>query len=138
MTISIDATANTAIMTAVLALIEAGEGAGLVKFYNGTRPAPGTSVTGNTLICTASFTRPCGTIDAAGVLYLDPSPTLGSVLASLMPNWARVSDSAGNFVLDCAVRSSSGPDLGEEIVVDAATLSVGALLVIVSGYFTAA
>lgn len=137
MTISINATANTAIMTAILALIEAGAGAGLVKFYNGTRPSPGASIGANTLVSSAPFARPCGTIDGSGFLNIDTSPTLGTVLAATMPNWARISDSAGNFVMDCAVRSSSATDLGEELVVDAASVSVGAFLVILSGYFTA-
>ena len=137
MTISIDTNANTAMMTALLGLIEAGAGAGLVAFYNGTRPSPGASIGANTLVATCAFARPCGTIDGSGFLNLDTSPTLGSVVAALMPNWARISDSAGTFVLDCDVRATAAPDLGEELVIDAASLSVGALLVIVSGYFTA-
>lgn len=108
-----------------------------MKFYAGTRPSAGAAIGANVLIATCALQRPAGTIDGAGVLNIAMSPTLGTVLVATMPNWARISDSAETFVLDADVRSSSATDIGEEIVIDAATLAAGALLDVVSGYLTA-
>lgn len=119
-------------MTVLRDAIDSGALGGVVTLYNGTRPATGASAAGCTVVAACTLGKPCGTVDGAGVLNLAPGQA-GVVQAALAPQWARITTSAGAFVADCDARLTGDPDTGQQIVVDAPALVVGAYVALFSG-----
>lgn len=135
MTTTVSPFGSAYIMAGMRDAIDSGTAAGYVEFYDGVRPADGGTPTGS-LIALVPLADPCGTVDGAGALQFAAGAT-GAVLVLNMPTWGRVFSSAANRVVDCACRSNTAPDLGEELVIDAAALLAGASLRILSGSYRA-
>lgn len=115
--------------------IDSGGLAGYAQFYDGARPATGAAGAG-ALVVTAPFALPCGTVDGAGALIIAPG-TNGLVLVASPPTWVRVRNSAGAFVADFNARLiGDPPTTPDEIVLNAASLTVGAYVAIVGGPIT--
>ena len=102
----------TALRNARLDLIktqtDAGAGAGLLRIYDGTRPATGGTAT--TLLAELTFTDPSYGAAASGVLTASAITQDSSANATGTATWFRVVDSTAAFVMDGNV-GTSGSDL---------------------------
>lgn len=118
-------------LTQVSNAIDGGAGAGLLRIYDGTRPATGGTAT--TLLAELTFTDPCAASVTGGVLTFDAIAADTSANATGTATWFRCVDSAGTFVVDGDV-GTSGSDLnlnstsistGQEVSITSATITEG-------------
>lgn len=119
MAIGLSSTVRDNRLTQILNAIDGGAGAGLLRIYDGTRPATGGAPT--TLLAELTLSDPSGSV-AAGVLTFSAVTTDSAANATGTATWARIVDSTGSFVLDCSV-STAGADINlntTSIVVNAA------------------
>lgn len=92
----------------ILAALNAGSGAAVLKFYTGTQPAgPDTAVTSQTLLGTLTFSDPAGST-ADGVVTFGAITQDSAADASGTAAWVRLCDSAGAAVLDGDVTNNAG------------------------------
>lgn len=92
----------------ILAALNAGSGAGVIKFYTGTQPAgPGTAVTSQTLLGTLTFSDPAGAT-SGGVITFDTITQDAAADASGTATWVRLTDSTGAAVIDGDVTTNAG------------------------------
>lgn len=86
--------------------INAGAGPGLLRVYNGTRPATGGSAT--TLLATLTFSDPCTSSGASGGVLTFAAITQDSSADNTdTATWCRIVDSTGTFVADANVGTSA-------------------------------
>ena len=103
--------------------------AGLLKLYDGGRPATGGTVTN--LLGTFTCATPFAAAAAAGVLSPTlPANTTGS--ASGTATWARLTTSGGTLVCDLSVGLSAS-----DIIVNTTTVSIGLTLSVTAWSVTA-
>lgn len=130
--ITLATTARNAAANGVVALADAGSGAGYVEIRTGAAPAsPQASATG-TLLATVTLNDPAYGSAVAGICTLDVTPQpAGTAVATNTAGWARLYDSAGNAVLDGLCGTSGA-------FVNLATLSIvsGVTVTITSGSYT--
>jgi hypothetical protein len=117
---------RTTRITAVKTALDAGGGAGSIKFYDGTRPAAGGTAT--TLQCTVPLSYTCGTISGQ-TLTLNPA-SAGTRVAAATITWARFADSTGAFVMDANVDVTGS---GADLELSSVTGSIGAFILMTSG-----
>lgn len=108
MTIAYKVALRNSRLDAITSLIDAGAGAGLIRIYNGTRPATGGTAT--TLLAELIMSDPSFPAAAAGAMSANAVTNDSSANATGTATWFRVVDSAGNFVMDGNV-GASGSDL---------------------------
>lgn len=101
----------------IIDAIDAGTGAGLLRFYDGTRPATGGTVTN--LLVEIPLNDPSFGAPSAGVATANAISAVAATAAGTA-SWARIVDSDGNFVLDADVGTS-----GTDIVVTTTAFTVG-------------
>lgn len=100
---------RSAAATALKDAIDAGSGAGTVKFYTGTQPAdPSVAITSQTLLGTLTLSDPCGSVDGNGLLTFSGITSDSSADATGTATWARFATSAGAAILDCDVSVTGG------------------------------
>lgn len=92
--------------------LNAGSGAAVIKFYDGTKPAgPDTAISSQTLLGTLTCSDPAGSVSGR-VLTFSSITNDSAADASGTASWARLLDSSGTAVLDVSVGlSGSGADL---------------------------
>lgn len=95
-------------LDAINTAINAGAGAGLLRIYDGTRPATGGTAT--TLLAELTFTDPASTGASSGTLTMSAITADSSANATGTATWFRVVDSTATFVMDGNV-GTSGSDL---------------------------
>lgn len=95
-------------LDAITTKIDAGAGAGLLRIYDGTRPATGGAAT--TLLAELTFSDPSSAAAASGVLTASSITQDSSANATGTATWFRVVDSTAAFVMDGNV-GTSGSDL---------------------------
>jgi hypothetical protein len=88
--------------------INAGAGAGLIRIYDGTRPATGGTAT--TLLAELTCSDPAAPAPSGGVLTFSAITQDASANATGTATWFRVVDSTAAFVFDGNV-GTSGSDL---------------------------
>lgn len=86
--------------------IDAGAGPGLLRIYDGSRPATGGTAT--TLLAELTFSDPSAAAASSGVLTFSAITADSSANATGTATWARVVDSTGAFVFDMSVTASGG------------------------------
>lgn len=99
-------TLRNTMLDAIKTAIDAGT-AGLLRIYDGSRPATGGAAT--TLLAELTFSDPSAAAAAAGVLTFSAITSDASANATGTATWCRIVDSAGTFVADANV-GSSGAD----------------------------
>lgn len=100
----------------ITALVDAGVSAGLLKIYDGTRPADADTAVGvQVLLAQLTLSDPSAVAAASGVLTLSAITSDTSADATGTASWFRVTDSAGNAVYDGDV-GTSGSDLNMDSV----------------------
>lgn len=87
--------------------IDAGAGPGLLRVYDGTRPATGGTATN--LLAELTFSDPSASAAASGVLTFSAITADASANATGTATWCRIVDSTGAFVMDGSV-GTSGAD----------------------------
>ena len=85
--------------------VDAGAGAGLLRVYDGTRPATGGTAT--TLLAELTFSDPSAPAASGGVLTFNAITADPSANATGTATWCRVVDSTGAVVFDGSVGTSS-------------------------------
>jgi hypothetical protein len=108
-------------LDAITTKIDAGAGAGLLRIYDGTRPATGGAAT--TLLAELTFSDPSSAAAASGVLTASAITQDSSANATGTASWFRVVDSTAAFVMDGNV-GTSGSDLNLTTVSITATQPV--------------
>ena len=108
-------------LDAITTKIDAGAGAGLLRIYDGTRPATGGAAT--TLLAELTFSDPSSAAAASGVLTASAITQDSSANATGTTSWFRVVDSTAAFVMDGNV-GTSGSDLNLTTVSITATQPV--------------
>lgn len=102
-------------LSEVVALIDAGAGAGKVRIYSGSAPANvGAALSGNTLLAELPMSDPCGTV-SGGVLTFSAITNDSSADATGTASFFRILDSDNNAVVQGTV-STSGADLNFDSV----------------------
>lgn len=96
--LALSSTIRNAMLTEISNAIDGGAGAGLLRVYDGTRPATGGSAT--TLLAELTFTDPCAASITGGVLTFDSITADSSANATGTATWCRMVDSTGTFCAD--------------------------------------
>ena len=107
MTVAYATTLRTTQADDITTAIDAGAGAGLLRIYNGTRPATGGVAT--TKLAELTFSDPSAAGAASGVWTASAITSDTNAVAGTA-TWARVVDSTATFVMDLSV-AASGSDL---------------------------
>ncbi|MBS3927789.1 MAG: hypothetical protein KGZ65_04275 [Sphingomonadales bacterium] len=129
MAIGYATTLRNARLDQIKTAIDAGAGAGLLRFYDGSRPATGGAAT--TLLAELTMSDPSAGAASGGVLTLSAITADSSANATGTATWARIVDSTGAFVLDCSVGTS-----GADINLNSVAIQVGAQVSITSATIT--
>lgn len=107
---------STAIRTARLAAIadaiDGGAGPGLVRIYDGTRPATGAAITTQVLLAELTMSDPSDASNNGVTLTMDAINDDPSANATGTATWFRVVDSTAAFCLDGDVDDTALPDGG--------------------------
>jgi hypothetical protein len=118
-------------LDAITTDIDAGAGAGLLRIYDGSRPATGGTAT--TLLAELTLTDPAAAAASSGVLTFSSITSDSSANATGTATWFRIVDSSSNMVIDGDV-GTSGSDLnldntsintGQTVAVSSATITAG-------------
>lgn len=132
MSLGINETIRNDRLDVLTAAVDAGTGPGVIKVYDGTRPATGAAITTETLLVTGTFSDPSAAAASGGVLTFN-SITGANAVATGTATWARIEDSDGNFIADMDA-GTSGTDLilnttslvtGGPVAFTAATITAG-------------
>lgn len=121
--------ARNARATATRDLLDADTNPGKLLCYAGTVPATGAAITTQTLLGTATLSKPCGTI-ANGTLTFsaitgDPSADNTGTVA-----FVRALDGANNFVADLDAGATGS---GQAIIFNLINIIAGAAINVISG-----
>ncbi len=114
----------------ITTLIDAGAGAGLIRIYDGARPATGGAVT--TLLAELTCSDPSAAAASGGVWTFDTITDDASADADGTATWFRIVDSNGAFVLDGDVGTS-----GSDLNLNSVSLTTGGTVSITSFTITA-
>lgn len=126
----LSSTIRTEMVTRIQVNIDLGAGAGLMRIYDGSRPATGGAAT--TLLAELTCSDPCGT-SSGGVLTFSAITADASANATGTATWGRFVDSTGTFCGDFSV-GTSGQDLnlnstsintGVQVSCSSATITAG-------------
>jgi hypothetical protein len=128
MTIGMATTLRNARLNVITTTADAGGGAAVLTIYNGTRPATGGTATTALVALTCSTTfAPAA---SGGVLTLN-AITNGTATNTSTATWARLTDSASNFVFDMSVGTSAA-----DLILNSTSISTGATVSISSATLT--
>lgn len=108
MALAFATTLRNARLNQITTSVDAGAGAGLLRIYDGSRPASGGAAT--TLLATLTFSDPAFGAASSGSVTASAITQDSSADATGTATWFRVVDSTGTFVIDGSV-GASGSDL---------------------------
>lgn len=135
----ISTAARTAAANAVVALVDGGSGAGVIRIYTGTQPAgPGSAASG-ALLASLTLNDPAFGSAVSGVATLDVDPALtATAVADGTAGWFRLLDSteaagSGLGIVDGAVTATGG---GGQLTLATTTVTTGLQVQITSGSIT--
>lgn len=127
--LALSTTVRNAMLNAIRDAIDAGATGGLLKIYDGTRPATGGSVT--TLLATLTFSVTSAPNASGGVLTFS-AITSGTAVATGTATWGRITDDAATFVADVNVAAASA-----DFILNTASIVTGATVSCSAGTITA-
>jgi hypothetical protein len=105
MALAFATTLRNARLDAIDDAINGGSGAGLLRIYDGTRPATGGSAT--TLLATLTFSDPALAAASSGTITASAITSDSAADATGTATWFRIVDSAGTHVMDGNVAASA-------------------------------
>lgn len=106
MTVRLATSARNASTDAISALANAGSGPGEVRIYSGAQPATPNTAASGTLLVTVVLADPAFGGSSVGVATA-PDPASVNAVATGTAGWWRLTDSAGNAVMDGAADDGS-------------------------------
>lgn len=107
-TMRLSTNAANAVLSALLAQLDAGSGPATIKIYSGTMPAtPNTAISSQVLLGTLTCSDPSGSVAAKTLTFSTISDDI-SADADGTATWARLADSTGAAVIDVDVTSTAG------------------------------
>lgn len=119
---------QAAMLNAIRDKIDAGAGAGTIKFYTASQPAnANTAISGQTLIGTLTYSDPAASTTSTDTLTFSAITDDSTADASGTITWARIADSTGATVFDCDVNTS-----GATINMSSVAVNAGDILRITS------
>jgi hypothetical protein len=121
--IAISTAHNNARLLGTLAFLDTGDSPATVSLYAGTRPEAGASVA-NAPLAIITLAKPCAVL-TEGQLLLSPPPAHATVTTNGTAVWARFSNGAGDWAMDCDVSDDAG---NGEIKLASTTLYAGGLV----------
>lgn len=127
MDVRLSLAARNAIVDAVAAAIDAGATGGVLRIYDGARPASAdTAVAGQALLAELTFASPAFSVAVDGTATANVITADASANAAGTATWSRVLDSDGTALLDLDVgESGSGAALVLNTTEITASLPVG-------------
>lgn len=131
MTAGYSTTIRDARLTAIVTAIDGGAGAGLLRIYDGSRPATGGAAT--TLLAELTLSDPCGSVSAQ-VLTFSAITADASANATGTASWARIVTSAGTFCVDLSVTATGG---GGDVQLSTVSITAGQQVTCTSATITA-
>lgn len=121
MALGYDPALRNAQLNQVTARIDGGTGAGLLRIYDGTRPATGGTAT--TLLAQLTMTDPSAPAASNGTLTLSAITQDSSADATGTASWFRIVQSDGTtFVMDGSVTATGG---GGDLQLNSVSLTAG-------------
>lgn len=111
MAISFKATVRSSRANVIRDAVDAGATAGLLRIYQGTRPATDGATTGSTLLAELTFSDPCAANASNGVLTMSAISPDTSANATGTAQWFRVVDGTTNNTVIDGDCGTSGSDL---------------------------
>lgn len=106
--VTLSTTLKNTMLTAVRDALDSGSGAGVIKFYTGTKPAnPSIAISTQTLLGTLTLSDPCGSV-ASGTLTFAAITNDASADASGTATWVRCESSDGAPHIDMDVTTTGG------------------------------
>lgn len=111
--------------------IDGGAGPGLLRVYDGTRPATGGSAT--TLLAELTLSDPCATVSGTTLTFSSITAD-ASANATGTATWGRIVTSAGTFCVDVSVSATGG---GGEFQLSSTSITAGQQVTCTSGTITA-
>lgn len=131
MTIRLPVATRNAATNAVVDLVDAGPGPGLLRIYTGTQPASADLAPTGTLLATFTTNDPSFGTVGSGTANLVVTPALSATgVAAGNAGWFRLLDSTGTTVLDGSVTESGG---GGDLIMSTVTISIGLVLNLTAG-----
>ena len=101
---------RNALLDLIADIIDGDTAAGSLKFYDGTQPSNGGTVTN--LLCTIPLAYPCTGSTASGASLSLTAPAAVLPSAAGTTTWARLTTNTGTFVADLTVgEAASGADI---------------------------
>jgi hypothetical protein len=134
MTVGVTALAAAPALNAWAALINAAGGLQRLEVYTNARPATGAAAGAEPAVRAGLLAGSAVVADAE--LSLSAPGTSVLALADGPPVWARLYGGDGSILFDFDARLSTDPDDGEEVVVVAPSLDVGAVVRVSLGSIT--
>lgn len=129
MTIGLATAIRNTRMDTITAAIDAGAGSGLLRLYDGTRPATGGAVT--TLLAELTFSAASYGAASSGAITANTITSDPSANATGIATWARIVDSVGTFVMDLSVGTA-----GEDINLNSTSIATGLQVEVTSSILT--
>jgi hypothetical protein len=124
--------ARSAAANAVVDLLDAGAGAGLLRIYDGTQPAgPDTAVSTQVLLAELTFSDPAFGAASNGVATASAITADAAANATGTASWFRAVDSNGTAVFDGSVGTASA-----DLVLNSTAIQSGAEVSISSLTYT--
>lgn len=134
MAIIISTAARNMAADAALALIDGGDGDGILRIYDGSRPAgPGTAVSTQNLLAEVTLNSPAFGSADNGVATLDATSLSTTGITNGTATWFRVLDADEVAVLDGSVSATGG---GGDLQLNTTTISTGLTVEITNGSIT--
>lgn len=130
MALGIDVATRNNMLNAIRDTIDGGTGAGLVRIYDGVRPATSGAVT--TLLAELTLSDPCAPNASGGVLTFSAITQDSSANNTGTANWFRIVTSGGTAVFDGDVGTS-----GSDLNLNSRAISTGIAVQITSFTITA-
>ena len=123
--------ARNAAVGAVVGLIDAGSGPGVMEIRTGTKPGVGAAATG-TLLATVTFGDPAYAAPSSGAASVN-DPAGVTAVGTGTAGWCRVKDSTGATVKDGVVTATGG---GGDVTLASTSISTGQTVDITGGSIT--
>lgn len=129
MAVGVSDDVKLSVLLSIRALIDGGVSFGRIKIYNAPRPATGAAITSQTLLANIALLDPSFQDPIANSMTMNiPISTTG--LANGTAAWARITDSAGNFILDIDVGNLAS---SAELKISSTSITVGGTINVVNG-----
>jgi len=129
MAIDFIASLRNSMLDEATALIDAGAGAGLLRIYDGTKPATGAAITSQVLLAELTMSDPSFPAASSGSMTANTITSDPAANATGTATWFRIVDSNGVAVIDGDIAdlnlNTNNITIGLEVAVTSAIITAG-------------